>query len=559
MLPAAIAIAMVGFIGAFGAGSVPSAQAVDGDICAINTSMVSSDGAVGDPAVDYVTLPGLQEGLVFRVEDTGAFDVPNVEVRIDSETGSARITSKAEITDVVNPDGPAIEEQHVDHVLVIPSVLTQVVDTIDPDSDPDEPGYFTDPDGNDVDGISGWLEEVAGFINVPSDDIDDPTHPDCGDDDDTVGEDAWGFIDFECIEAGTFHIDILTPDDTEETGMTIKVLCIGQADSASIKTQRTTLETHPTGVAPSGFAESIITVTVEDQFGDRLDGVEVTLTTDNCTFARDPNTLFGDAPSFISPAGGGKTVTIHTDTDFDEPASGNQATDDEEFLADNPLETFAGTAEAILDCGTPGPTGTPGVANITAVVQREGSDIVLTDLTGDDAIKVVGQTSASGLTLVLDPDEVECGEVIKATAKALDSTGAPVSPGTEVLFTTDTSSGIVGGSEGAQGGLTTVSGEVSVLIATDPGNPGIHTVIAYVINAAGTPSAQASATYECEGAVAPAAPTVAPPATGTGTITPPSTGDAGLATGSTSATLFVIAGAVAFILAGLASVRFARN
>jgi LPXTG-motif cell wall-anchored protein len=32
-----------------------------------------------------------------------------------------------------------------------------------------------------------------------------------------------------------------------------------------------------------------------------------------------------------------------------------------------------------------------------------------------------------------------------------------------------------------------------------------------------------------------------------------------LATGSTSATLFVIAGAVAFILAGLASVRFARN
>jgi hypothetical protein len=46
---------------------------------------------------------------------------------------------------------------------------------------------------------------------------------------------------------------------------------------------------------------------------------------------------------------------------------------------------------------------------------------------------------------------------------------------------------------------------------------------------------------------------------GVGTIKPPSTGDAGLATGSSSATLFVIAGAVAFILAGLATIRFARN
>jgi hypothetical protein len=531
---------MVGFIGAFGAGSVPSAPAVDGDICEVfsNHEHVLEDGQ-GNSL--FVVQPGKTYGLVFRVEDTGAFPIPNVEIRIDSETGSARITSKAEITDIIDPDGPSIEEIHVDHTIVTPPVLTQVVDTIDPDADPDEPGYFTDPDGNELDSINDWLEEVAGMEGFTDYDTATDDSDVCGNDD----EDAWGFIDFECIEAGTFHIDILTPDDTEETGQSGKFLCGGQADSAEIKTQRTTLETHPTGIGPSGFGESLITVTVEDQFGDRLEHAEVTFTTDNCTFKNHEDS---DAP--ISPAGGGKTVTTFTDTDTE---------DDEDFLLDNPLEISAGTAEVILDCGTPGPTGTPGVANITAIVQREGSDIVLTDLTGDGAIKVVGQTSVSGLTVTLDPDEVECGEVIKATAKAVDSTGAPVSPGTQVLFTTDTSSGIVGGSEGAQGGLTTVSGEVSVLIATDPGNPGIHTVIAYVINAAGTPSAQASATYECEGAVAPAAPTVAPPATGTGTITPPSTGDAGLASGSTSATLFVIAGAVAFILAGLASVRFARN
>jgi hypothetical protein len=85
-------------------------------------------------------------------------------------------------------------------------------------------------------------------------------------------------------------------------------------------------------------------------------------------------------------------------------------------------------------------------------------------------------------------------------------------------------------------------------------------VIAYTKASNGQVLAQTSANYTCEGAVAPAAPTVAAPSTGTGTgsITPPNTGDAGLASGSTSASLFIIAG-VAFVLAGLASIRFARN
>ena len=113
-----------------------------------------------------------------------------------------------------------------------------------------------------------------------------------------------------------------------------------------------------------------------------------------------------------------------------------------------------------------------------------------------------------------------------------------------------------------QGGIQTKAGEAQALIATDPGNPGTHTVIAYALDAYGNVVAQTSKTYTCDAAVAPAAPTVVPPATGTGTgsITPPNTGDAGLAAGSTSnASLFVIAGAVAMVLAGLASIKFARN
>jgi hypothetical protein len=516
MLPAAIAIAMVGVIGAFG-GSVRTAEAVDGDICHYDTDAPDA-GDDEDAVVDHVVDLGETYGLVFRVEDD---DGENVTVRIDSETGSARIESQAEIVDFDDGD------PNVAHVLT-GGVGTQVVDTIDPDE-------FNDSDGNPLDNIADWLDDVGYDSEDFNADVDEPEDL-CGHIDD---DDGWGFIDFECIEAGIFHIDILAPDDTEETGLTIKFRCGGEAESATIAANPTTVETQPTGVAPSGLGQSTITVTVLDQFGDRLDGAEVTFTTNNCQFRNtDP---VGDNP--ISPAGGGTTVTTFSDSD---------TTSDDNFLLNNPGEHSAGTAEVVLNCTVSG--STPGVANVTAVVQREGSDIVLkVDVT------VVGPTAATGLTLTLTPDDIECGETIKATAKAVDANGAPVSNGTVVHFTTDTSSGVIGGVEGAQGEATTISGEASVLIATDPGNPGTHTVIAFVMNAAGTPSAQASATYECEGAVAPAAPTVAQPSTGTGSITPPNTGDAGLASGSTSSSLFVIAGAVAFVLAGLASVKFARN
>ncbi len=354
-------------------------------------------------------------------------------------------------------------------------------------------------------------------------------------------EDAWGFIDFQCIEPGYFHIDILPSDQnfpnqdfdsTELGGMTLKFYCPGQADSATIATQYSKLETS---AATGSHDSSIITVTVEDQFGSRLDGAEVTYSTNNCKF---------DSASDISPAGGGTTVTTWTDTD---------STSDTNYLTNNPLEHNAGTAEATLNCTK----GTPGTATVTAIVQRPGSDIVLSQ-----DVTVVGPTALTGLTLTLNPNDLECGNTILAVANAVDSLGQPVSDNTLIYFTTDTSSGVVGGYEGAQGGIQTKSGEAQVLIATDPGNPGTHTVIAYALDASDNIVAQTSKTYTCDAAVAPAAPTVVPPATGTGTgsITPPNTGDAGLAAGSTSnASLFVIAGAVAMVLAGLASIKFARN
>src|SRR5690606_36946662 len=188
----------------------------------------------------------------------------------------------------------------------------------------------------------------------------------------------------------------------------------------------------------------------------------------------------------ISPAGGGTTVTVLTDTD---------STLDENFLTDNPLEHAAGTAEVSLDCAT---NSTPGTAHVTAIVQRPGADLVL-----KQDVQVIGPTAVSGLTLEISPTELKCGDTILAKVTAVDETGAPVSDGTPIFFTTDTSSGVVGGVEGAQGQAQTLDGEASALIATDPSKPGIHTVIAYTMGPAGVPNAQVSKTYECESTVAP--------------------------------------------------------
>jgi hypothetical protein len=248
-----------------------------------------------------------------------------------------------------------------------------------------------------------------------------------------------------------------------------------------------------------------------DQSGDRINGAEVIFYTNTCTFTNPLAGAAGDAG--YSPLGGGPVLTTWTDTD-------SQA--DANFLINNPLQTVAGTAEVSLNCAL----GTPGPVKVTAQVQRPGADIILAV-----DISLIGPTASNGLSLTLTPDSLECGETLLAEATAVDANGKPVSNGTRIYFTTDTSSGIINGSEGGQGSNTTIDGKTKVTIAMSPDDPGIHTVIAYALSSSGALLSQVSETFECSVAVAPAAPTVAPPATGTGTIVPPNTGDAGLAAG----------------------------
>ena len=483
------------------------------------------------------TLAELQQALKFSITDL---------VKVDPQTGAATLTSRAEVT------GFEWVYPNVGHVLMTaPELLTQYVDHIFPQN-------FNDPDGHPLNSIRAWLHDVAG-VPVPSA-VSDAKNV-CG----GSADDGWGFVDLRCIEAGKFHINVI-PDvpnpSSEITNGIIDLACPGQADTATISTLYPSLETQPAtaGVAIN-HGETPVTVTVLDQSGNRIDGANVTLTTDNCTFQPDTNHPANAAASYLSPAGGGQTVTIKSDTDT--------AGADQSFLADNPLQTQAGTAEAWLDCDGPlnvyGPgglghfspvAGTPGTAHITAIVTRPGSNIVLSS-----SVNVVGPTSVNGLTLSLSATSLQCGNPVTATAKAVDINGAAVSDGTPIWFTTDTGNGVVGGTlaGGAQGGVPSVGGAASVNIATDSGNPGTHTVIAYVLNGAGGITVQQTAIFNCT-VPAPAAPTVAAPATGTGTsaITPPNTGDAGLraSNGSSSFGYLPYFAAGACLLLSLAGVSW---
>ena len=181
---------------------------------------------------------------------------------------------------------------------------------------------------------------------------------------------------------------------------------------------------------------------------------------------------------------------------------------------------------------------------VNATVIRPGANINLSL-----EIVLVGQVAPTGLFLELSATELECGETLVATATAVDENNIFVSDGTVVYFTTDTSSAIINGKEGAQGSSATKDGVASASIAMSPDDPGTHSVIAYIKDAAGRVLAQVSETLNCTSATAGVAPTPPPPPSGGGSITPPSTGDAGLAGASSNYSVWTFAAAAVVLAA----------
>jgi len=342
-----------------------------------------------------------------------------------------------------------------------------------------------------------------------------------------------------CASAGTYTVAASQGTSTDNDSSTCdEAGAIGVVDSVEVDVENsavtgadiTTLETNPVG---SNVSNADITITAEDENGVGVEGVEV---------------LAIATTGVIETAGGVTVSSSGTCSQTSDP-------DDTDVLHEE-VNTDADGEAVFTYCASVG--STLGPTTITF--------IVVSDTAGEpDFIETVSFTIVgppASLTLTVSPTTLVCGEKATITGTVKDAIGQNVSNGTGVsLFTNfggvaiGTSSG--GGNFGGVATASTSSGNFNGFLLTSTTNTGPYEVVAQVTGAAGQ-AIFTQQTVTCRAAAA--APTVTAPSTGTGTISPPSTGDAGLLSSSESdASLYVVAGMVAFVLAGFASLRFARR
>ena len=232
----------------------------------------------------------------------------------------------------------------------------------------------------------------------------------------------------------------------------------------------------------------------------------------------------------------------------------------EEVQADEILEDEDGdpyTEADFVYCASAG--STLGPTTVTFIVHVDEADI-------DDIIVKVNFTIVgppATLTIDASPKTLVCGEKATFTGTVKDAIAQNVSNGTPVDVWTNFGGVTIPSSTtntfGIQGATATGGGAYSGFLLTSTTNEGPYEVVARV--ATGIPGVYlyAQTTVTCAKKAA-AAPAVGAPATGTGgSLGAPSTGDAGLADAGNSSVLFSIAGAVAFAIAGVATLRFARR
>ncbi len=195
------------------------------------------------------------------------------------------------------------------------------------------------------------------------------------------------------------------------------------------------------------------------------------------------------------------------------------------YSADSTTDDGNTVATVTLDCSD----ADPGVATITAAIDKPGKDVVLAT-----TVTVVGSAASLTVEAATMMDALACGSVATLTIDVVDSAGQPVANGTVVNLTTNVQ-GVLVASASTSGGAATA------YLITSNAAVGSYAVVVQSGSAVGY------ITVSCEAAAAPAPIVEAAP-----DITPPSTGDAGLAgTSGSSWTLLAIAGALAFVMAAV--------
>jgi hypothetical protein len=460
-------------------------------------------------------------------------------------------------------------------------------------ADSDGIGEFTaaycgdnDNDGDDFD-LPGDRCEV---VNLGNDHVDIA----CGDDDDSNPalnncdsntdefDDIGDILLFwECEEdAGLTRIRISQTDGDQivQNVVDVWVFCAGQPDDVTVTAKPTTVEIVP---QIGSYAHSEITVTIS---GDELP-IEISTTEIDVSVPKCAIEIGNDDPD----------TTPLADSTFDD-AEENEMNEDETAIA---VTNAAGTATIVDNIWFHADWNncTPGDVIVTVTVEVDDG----ADITKQVTIKVVGPPAF--ITATAAPDRLICGEKSTITVKVTDAIGQNVSNNTQVELISNWGSVIAGtgatlGFPGtgpvnplASSAAATYNGVAIAYLLTSNNHVGVYEVVAAAGGTLAFPSPYAPAgdindpyytgftgnihdhndslytgapittqvSVTCSLPAAPVAPTVTNPNTGTGSITPPNTGDAGLASSSSNAMLFVLVGAVAFVLAGVASVSYARK
>ena len=381
-------------------------------------------------------------------------------------------------------------------------------------------------------------------------------------DDDTDQQDFRIYFTVTCTDTGLATIDATHDSDTAE----LDVVC--EANTAAVSLDcvatPTTLETHPVG---SSTNVSIIICTVLDGDDDPIDGIGVLALAD--TGVIDDPEDFVDEDDGDDENGEASCVGVPNgedeDTDDVTPLQEEDNTDSGDDVDDTEDDEEDGTADFIF-CATVG--STLGPTTIDFIVHNNSDDDI-DDLFDSVTITIVGPPDS--WTLTVNKTKVVCGEKIEWSLTGIvDKIKQTVSDGTLVSVWSNFGTVVVGaigapGSDAVFGGdddtleLFTVKGEVSGFLLTDPGDVGIYELLVG-IDTDGNSSVDkfVQKAIEC---TAPAAPAPVPTTAAAG-LGGPSTGDGGLlaaSSTSSSALLYSIAGALAFALAGVATLRFARR
>jgi hypothetical protein len=446
-------------------------------------------------------------------------------------------------------------------------------------------------------GFGGLYTAVEDFLILEgvSPDIADDIATDVQEDEDmcedddwpgfSFGEDGWIIVDVTCEEPGEFEVSFSIFGENEDSA-SANFVCVGEVDEGLITATPSKVEIVP---ALGSTSFSLIIVELLDENGDpAAEGVTVDFDTDRCVFLDEDGLSeedFLELVNLFEEFNVNDEETAQAIEDFLEDVDLDDDSDDvsnevESFTLDDDTDDFDEgdtLAAAILDCSDS--KTVPGIANVCFQVDQEGGDV-------DGCVKVTVVGPPAKITAAAAPASLICGEKATISVEVLDAANQPVSDHTRVEAVTNLGGVLAGtGAVAGQAGLVTpvsstvaetFNGKATLYLLTSDAHTGPYEVVVASggsgsVNTGlggvfSTPPQVTQVTVTCtQPAVAAApsapAPTVTAPRTGTGTIAPPNTGDAGLADQSagSSFALILVAGVVAFSVAGLATLKISRR